>query len=142
MITHLAKLSLHLKNDFSIYMHDTPLKSKFKDNNRAVSHGCVRVENPYMLSEFLLQQNEKVKIDDLRIMMGLPPYDEERLKTWETDTLKYEKIIQTTYPIRVEKRPVVMFNYLTTIFDENNQIRFLFDLYDKNNLIIEKCNLP
>ncbi|MDP2175696.1 MAG: L,D-transpeptidase family protein [Bacteroidota bacterium] len=138
----LGKIKFTFKNDFSIYMHDTPLKSKFNDNNRAVSHGCVRVENPSLLSEFLLQNNEKIKIDDVRIMMGLPPYDEDRLLEWENDTSKKQKIIKTTYPIRIEKRPIVMFNYITTVFDENNRMRLLFDLYDKNNLIIEKCNLP
>jgi murein L,D-transpeptidase YcbB/YkuD len=138
----LGKIKFTFKNGFSIYMHDTPLKSKFNDNNRAVSHGCVRVENPAMLSEFMLQNNEKIKVDDLRIMMGLPPYDEERLLAWEKDTLKNQKIIKKTYPIRIENRPVVMFNYLTTIFNENNEIRFLFDLYDKNNLIVEEINKP
>jgi murein L,D-transpeptidase YcbB/YkuD len=136
----LGKIKFTFKNDFSVYMHDTPLKSKFKDNNRAVSHGCVRVENPIMLSEFLLQQNERVKVDDLRIWMGQPPYDEERLKAWEKDSLKSKKIIKTTYPIKIEKRPVLIFNYLTTIFNENAEIRFLFDLYDKNHRIIEKLN--
>lgn len=41
-------------NAHSIYMHDTPSRSLFKRSTRALSHGCVRVQNPRQFAEVLL----------------------------------------------------------------------------------------
>jgi len=41
-------------NDFSIYMHDTPTRELFDQRVRAFSHGCIRVEHPEELAEFVL----------------------------------------------------------------------------------------
>jgi hypothetical protein len=39
----------------------------------------------------------------------------------------------------VENRPIVWFNYQTIIF-ENGKARYLFDLYDKNRLVVDEMN--
>jgi len=41
-------------NDFNIYLHDTPAKSLFKQEDRAASHGCIRLEHPDQMAEFVL----------------------------------------------------------------------------------------
>ena len=41
-------------NDFNIYLHDTPAKSLFQKTDRAASHGCIRVEKPAELAEWVL----------------------------------------------------------------------------------------
>src|SRR5687768_11490148 len=41
-------------NDFAIYLHDTPNDELFKEDVRAFSHGCIRVEKPDALAEFVL----------------------------------------------------------------------------------------
>ncbi len=41
-------------NDFSIYLHDTPQDNLFKENVRAFSHGCIRVEKPNELAQWVL----------------------------------------------------------------------------------------
>ncbi len=40
----LGRLKLELDNDQAIYLHDTPQKSYFGRDKRALSHGCVRVQ--------------------------------------------------------------------------------------------------
>lgn len=40
----LGRIKLELDNDQSIYLHDTPQKSYFGREKRALSHGCVRVQ--------------------------------------------------------------------------------------------------
>ena len=41
-------------NSFSIYLHDTPQGELFKEDIRAFSHGCIRVEKPAELAQYVL----------------------------------------------------------------------------------------
>jgi murein L,D-transpeptidase YcbB/YkuD len=41
-------------NEHAVYLHDTPLRSLFSATYRALSHGCVRVEDPARLAEILM----------------------------------------------------------------------------------------
>ena len=41
-------------NHFSVYLHDTPGDALFKKHERALSHGCIRVEQPVALAEYVL----------------------------------------------------------------------------------------
>jgi murein L,D-transpeptidase YcbB/YkuD len=41
-------------NDFNIYLHDTPAPELFKEDVRAFSHGCIRVEKPGELAQWVL----------------------------------------------------------------------------------------
>jgi murein L,D-transpeptidase YcbB/YkuD len=52
--TALGRLKFEAANRFDVYLHDTPLKSLFKRDDRFESHGCVRVENPRELGALLL----------------------------------------------------------------------------------------
>ena len=41
-------------NDFDIYLHDTPEKALFQQDVRAASHGCIRLEKPAELAQWVL----------------------------------------------------------------------------------------
>ena len=41
-------------NDFNIYLHDTPNHELFNKDVRAFSHGCIRVEKPAELAQWVL----------------------------------------------------------------------------------------
>ncbi|HZJ02046.1 MAG TPA: L,D-transpeptidase family protein, partial [Gemmatimonadaceae bacterium] len=41
-------------NDFNIYLHDTPNHELFEKDVRAFSHGCIRVEKPSELAQWVL----------------------------------------------------------------------------------------
>ena len=41
-------------NDFNIYLHDTPNHDLFNKDVRAFSHGCIRVEKPAELAQWVL----------------------------------------------------------------------------------------
>ena len=46
----LGKIKFMFRNPFGVYLHDTPTRAPFNYVNRAVSHGCVRVEKPITIS--------------------------------------------------------------------------------------------
>jgi murein L,D-transpeptidase YcbB/YkuD len=52
----LGLVKLDLKNDQAIYLHDTPAKALFGQEERHRSHGCVRVENAVQFAAAIAQQ--------------------------------------------------------------------------------------
>ena len=42
-------------NEFNVYLHDTPTDSLFNKAERALSHGCIRLENPVALAKYVLR---------------------------------------------------------------------------------------
>ncbi|MDB5590970.1 L,D-transpeptidase family protein, partial [Enterovirga sp.] len=46
----LGYIKLMFPNDHAVYLHDTPARHLFGSGNRALSHGCVRVEQPFALA--------------------------------------------------------------------------------------------
>jgi len=137
----LGKIKFIFPNPFHIYLHDTPQKSKFKWSERAVSHGCVRVEDPLLLGEFLMQNHVKNNVDDYRIWMGYPPLDKKRLKDYDPlDSTAKIQPLDTTTLIRLKERVPVFFQYNTIWFDEEGKVQYRNDVYDKNRYIIEAMN--
>ncbi len=62
----LGKIKFLFPNKSSVYLHDTPAQAPFKQNMRAVSHGCVRLEKPLELAHTLFgdgSQYEQIEKD-------------------------------------------------------------------------------
>ncbi|RTR38879.1 murein L,D-transpeptidase [Shewanella canadensis] len=57
----LGKMRFTIINRHSIYLHDTPAKQLFESKNRAMSHGCIRLEKPIILSKYLVETDEKAR---------------------------------------------------------------------------------
>lgn len=51
----LGKVKFIFPNEHNIYFHDTPAKSLFARKNRALSHGCIRLSQPFELARYLLK---------------------------------------------------------------------------------------
>jgi hypothetical protein len=49
----LGQVKFMFPNDYSVYLHDTQSKGLFKKDNRTFSHGCIRLENPNKLAQYL-----------------------------------------------------------------------------------------
>jgi len=44
-------------NDQNVYLHSTPSQALFAESRRDFSHGCIRVEDPKALAEWVLRNN-------------------------------------------------------------------------------------
>ncbi len=98
-------------NDFNIYLHDTPNHALFQEDVRAFSHGCIRLEKPDKLAEFVLGW----PLDKVQQQMQSGP---------DNKTIKLSK-----------KLPVYIV-YATT-FMVNNNLHFGNDLYDRDNSLVK-----
>lgn len=52
----LGLIMFDMPNRFDVYLHDTPDRYIFNRNNRRISHGCIRVQNPRELAALLMRQ--------------------------------------------------------------------------------------
>ncbi len=46
-------------NSYNIYLHDTPSRSLFGQDQRAFSHGCIRLQEPAKLARYLLRNEPR-----------------------------------------------------------------------------------
>jgi len=53
----LGKVKFLFPNRFDVYLHDTPSRSLFSRTVRSFSHGCIRLEKPVALAEYLLKDD-------------------------------------------------------------------------------------
>jgi len=52
----LGQVKFQFPNPYSVYLHDTPAKAAFDQNQRSVSHGCVRLKNAVEFAKYLLHK--------------------------------------------------------------------------------------
>lgn len=72
----LGRLIFRFPNQFAVYLHDTNNRGTFSADKRTVSHGCVRVERPFDLVEFLLPDADEWYLDKIRLSIDMPPVSE------------------------------------------------------------------
>jgi murein L,D-transpeptidase YcbB/YkuD len=56
-------------NSHNVYLHDTPADQLFARPGRAFSHGCVRVEEPEVLAQYLLRADPEWNLPRIRAAM-------------------------------------------------------------------------
>lgn len=52
----LGVVMFDMPNRFDVFLHDTPDRSAFGRDNRRISNGCIRVENPLQLAALLMDR--------------------------------------------------------------------------------------
>ena len=60
LATHRGHFKFDLPNSDGYYLHDTPRKELFAQDTRALSHGCVRLEDAGRLARWLLGKDPPV----------------------------------------------------------------------------------
>src|SRR5712672_3763035 len=73
-----GRIRFHFPNKFLVYQHDTPDKHLFAKEERAFSHGCMRVQNPDQYASTLLNivmPSDHYTPDKIRGMYGRSEID-------------------------------------------------------------------
>ena len=108
-----------MPNKMSIYLHDTPNHRLFSKSYRALSHGCVRLDDPDKLAAYLLKDSRGWDIESV----------EKAMYSNRTQTV----YLKRPYPVHLE--------YRTAWVDENGLVNFREDIYghDKRQLSMLKA---
>jgi murein L,D-transpeptidase YcbB/YkuD len=97
-------------NEYDVYLHDTPADALFNRKFRALSHGCVRVEQPQALAEYLLSDQPE----------------------WSADSIKEAMHAGEEKHVKL-KRPIsVHLTYWTVRADEDGTVQFRDDIYNRD----------
>ncbi|MGY3456246.1 murein L,D-transpeptidase YcbB/YkuD [Bradyrhizobium sp. LM3.4] len=112
----LGRIRFNFPNKFLVYQHDTPDKNLFARDERAFSHGCMRVQNPDQYASILLNialPNEKYTPERVRSMYGKGEVD-----------LKFP----TPIPVNI--------TYQTAFVDDGGKLQFRKDVYGRDATMI------
>jgi len=113
----LGLVKFNFPNKYMVYLHDTNHREYFSRSYRALSSGCVRIEEPLPFAKVVLMED-----------------DEERWKESEIDTII--KIGKTkVVPIKIN---VKVFQLYYTCWVEKNQLIFCPDIYKLDDELYEK----
>jgi murein L,D-transpeptidase YcbB/YkuD len=109
-------------NRFNIYLHDTPARKLFDRPVRTLSHGCVRVENPVQLADFVLD--------------GQDGWDEGKIRAAMEDSSGARG---RTVPL---ERPVPVYLLYLTAFMRDDELHFRNDPYGKDRRAFARLGKP
>ncbi|MDR3411721.1 MAG: L,D-transpeptidase family protein, partial [Formivibrio sp.] len=111
----LGDIKFIFPNNENIYLHHTPAQLLFQRDRRDFSHGCIRVEDPVALAEFVLQDQ--------------PQWDEDRILAAMNKG--------TSSTLRLKEPLPVVITYATSVVEEDGRVYFFPDIYGQDELLDE-----
>lgn len=103
----LGRVKFLFPNSYSIYMHDTPARTLFARDQRAFSHGCIRLAEPRALAEYLLRNDP----------------------SWTPERMTAAMLSGRETFVQLRERPPVMLVYFTAWEDRDGLLNFREDVY-------------
>jgi len=110
----LGQMKFMMPNPYAIYLHDTPSRELFGRQERAFSSGCIRLERPRDLAQWLLS----------RARNPLAGRVDELLATGETTTIYFDNPVP------------VWLVYFTAFLSDDGDIVFRRDIYERDKLLV------
>jgi L,D-transpeptidase YcbB len=113
----LGRIKFEMPNPYDAFLHDTPNRTLFARDVRALSHGCVRVENP------------------VRLAAVLAP---------DRDAAAFEAAIEAGATRRMPLATAVPVYalYITAVADTDGTVRYADDLYERDASILAALEAP
>lgn len=106
----LGRVKFMFPNEHDIYLHDTPDRVLFDENTRNQSSGCVRIDQPVEMAEYLLS--------------SLPEWDRTRI----VEAMQADEQEEVGLPVPI---PVHVL-YWTAFADDRGRINYRDDLYERD----------
>jgi L,D-transpeptidase YcbB len=133
----LGKIKFMFHNKYGVYLHDTPTRGPFARSNRAVSHGCIRVEKPFLLAEYLLRNNSKWTLDYIKIETGFAVPDQTKIAEFKQirGELRKNASIGKTTEVKFDHRIPVVIDYYTAWVNDKGIMNFRNDVYGKDKIL-------
>jgi murein L,D-transpeptidase YcbB/YkuD len=110
----LGQIKFMIPNRYSVCMHDTPSRPLFASTNRALSHGCIRIDDPLAFAELVLRD-----------------------EGWTRDEIDAQIESGNTKSIALAKPPPVYVFYMTTEVDDLGKIYFYNDVYGRDASVLK-----
>lgn len=112
----LGRVKFMFPNKFSVYLHDTPSKHLFSENERGFSSGCIRIEKPVDLAEYLLSDQEE----------------------WDRESIEAEMKKDREKKVYLKNPIQIYLQYNTAWVDSDGNLNFREDIYNRDQTIIEE----
>lgn len=112
----LGRVKFLFPNSYAIYLHDTPAKGVFERDNRAASHGCVRLQEPVKMAQYLLDYDPKWTLDSINKAMNLTKEKQ----------------------VKLERKVPVFIGYFTAWVDQQGVLNFRKDVYGHDKQMAER----
>jgi len=110
----LGRFKFILSNELDIYLHDTSYHAQFKGHELNLSSGCIRLEDPMHLADYLLKND--------------PYWDAERITRAVASGAPRKVTLSEPFPVYVV--------YWTAWVDINGIVQFRPDIYDFDGAVI------
>jgi murein L,D-transpeptidase YcbB/YkuD len=105
-----------MPNNMNIYLHDTPDHKLFSYRYRALSHGCIRLDDPAKFAAYLLEEE----------------------KDWDLVTIKQAMTSNKSTKVVLKKKYPVHLEYRTVWVDDNGDLHFGEDIYGHDKRQLER----
>lgn len=109
----LGNIVFRFPNPYSVYLHDTPMRQFFDRPDRALSHGCMRLQEPLALAAYLLRHEGQI--------VPLPG---------EAECARQS----TSRTIRL-RRPMPLYVRYATCSADEGRLRFFADVYQRDEVL-------
>ena len=120
----LGIFKFNFSNPYNVYLHDTNQRYLFKNAARALSHGCVRVQNWQGLA-YLLARNDSINLKEGQTLL----YNEDSIKTWVANKNRKQIILKNRFPLYIK---------YFTCEAKSGKLVFYEDIYNEDTRYAEK----
>jgi murein L,D-transpeptidase YcbB/YkuD len=115
----LGQVKFMIPNTDDIYLHDTNTRNLFNRAERAFSSGCIRVHKPLELAEWILGE-----------------------QGWNMEKIQETVDMGITQAIAVKKPVPVHLEYWTVVLDDDGNVSYRTDLYERDAALWRALRQP
>lgn len=119
----LGILKFNFNNKYAVYLHDTNQRSFFNNDSRALSHGCVRVQEWEKMALYIINNENTVNANA-------------KPRPVPVDSLMHWLEVKEKHSIPIKAKVPVFIRYFTCEVN-NGQIDFFEDIYDEDKKMTE-----